>query len=80
MGIFLRSAGSLRMGGSRRIAVWLAILLFVVSSPPQLRSQALQGITGTVTDATGAIVPNANVTATNNATGVSKTGTTSSRT
>lgn len=40
--------------------------------------QALQGISGTVTDSTGAVIPNATVTATNDATNVSKTATTSS--
>jgi len=40
--------------------------------------QALQGISGTISDASGAVVPNATVTATNDATGVSKTLVTSS--
>jgi len=43
---------------------------------PHAIAQALQGITGTVTDQTGAVVPNATVTAKNDATGVSKTATT----
>ncbi|MBV9760523.1 MAG: TonB-dependent receptor [Acidobacteriaceae bacterium] len=42
------------------------------------RGQALQGINGTVTDATGATVPNATVTATNDQTSVSKISVTSS--
>lgn len=40
--------------------------------------QALSGISGTVTDSSGAIVPNATVTVTNNATAVTKTAVTSS--
>lgn len=62
----------------RGMAALLAIIIFVLSSPPRTQSQALQGITGTVTDASGAVVPNATVTVTNDATAVSKTGTTGS--
>ncbi len=57
---------------------FFAVLIFVLGSTTTLWSQALQGITGTVTDASGAVIPNATVTATNDATGVSKTATTSS--
>jgi hypothetical protein len=59
-------------------AAWVVVILLVLSSPLRMQSQALQGITGTVTDVTGGIVPNATVTVSNDATGVSKTGTTSS--
>ena len=47
----------------------LAFLLF--SSPTDLFAQGLSGITGTVTDPSGAVVPGARVVVTNNATGVS---------
>ncbi|MGH9583564.1 MAG: TonB-dependent receptor, partial [Bryobacteraceae bacterium] len=56
----------------------LAMLMAVLLSPVILRAQALQGITGTVVDPTGAIIPNAKVTATNDATGVANTATTNS--
>ncbi|MBV8809902.1 MAG: carboxypeptidase regulatory-like domain-containing protein, partial [Acidobacteriaceae bacterium] len=56
----------------------IAILLLIGISTPRVSAQALQGITGTVTDATGGIVPNATVTATNDATAVTKTATTTS--
>jgi hypothetical protein len=51
----------------------LIIILLLVSVPSRLRSQALAEMTGTVTDATGAVVSGANVTVTNIATNVSKT-------
>ncbi|MBV9301096.1 MAG: TonB-dependent receptor [Acidobacteriaceae bacterium] len=54
------------------------VLLFVLSFPARLRAQALSGITGTITDATGAVVPGATVTITNVATQVSKSAVTSS--
>jgi hypothetical protein len=44
----------------------------------QANAQALSGINGTVTDASGAVVPNAKVTVTNNATNVVRTTNTSS--
>lgn len=57
---------------------FLWVVLLALCSATMIWSQALQGITGTVTDATGASVPNAKVTATNDATAVSKTAVTSS--
>ncbi len=59
---------------------WLcfAICLLLVSIPHGLHAQALSGITGTVTDATGAVVPNAKVTVTNQATQVASHAVTSS--
>jgi hypothetical protein len=63
---------------SHAIATCLVLLALLLCYTPNARAQALQGITGSVTDATGAIVPNATVTATNDATGVAKTAVTSS--
>ena len=59
---------------------WLcfAICLLLISFPSGLHGQALSGITGTVTDASGAIVPNAKVTVTNQATQVASHAITSS--
>jgi hypothetical protein len=58
----------------------LLTLLALIALPNALKAQtAGEGtITGTVTDSTGAIIPNATVTATNTATNVSTTRTTSS--
>lgn len=52
--------------------ICLATLLLIAFNH-RANAQALQGISGTVTDATGAAVPNATVTATDVATGVSTT-------
>jgi hypothetical protein len=57
---------------------YLAIGLFLLSSPSGLYAQALSGITGTVTDPSGAVVPGARVVVTNNATGVNTETVTSS--
>ncbi|MBV8903574.1 MAG: TonB-dependent receptor, partial [Acidobacteriia bacterium] len=61
-----------------RLAAVAGVLALALCGASAAWSQALQGITGTVTDSTGAVVPNATVTATNDATGVSKTAVTSS--
>jgi hypothetical protein len=69
-----------RLAGKVRTA-WVAFSLGALFSTFFIGSadgQALQGINGTVTDATGATVPNATVTATNDETSVSKTSVTSS--
>src|SRR5205809_4040373 len=55
-----------------------AVCLLLFSSPPRLHAQALSGIAGTVTDSTGAVVPDAKVTVTNTATGVMTQSVTSS--
>jgi hypothetical protein len=47
-------------------------------SPSRLNAQALSGINGTVTDASGAVIPGANVTVTNIDTNVSRTAETTS--
>jgi Carboxypeptidase regulatory-like domain len=59
---------------------WLVVCLclFFLGSGSSLWAQLLQGISGTVTDASGAVIANAKVTATNNATGVVRTTDTSS--
>ncbi len=76
--IFVSALSCLRMGFRAWLVPCVAILLLVGGSIQRSDAQALQGITGTVTDATGAIVPNATVTATNDATGVVKTTATNS--
>jgi hypothetical protein len=58
------------------LAVFIGTLAIYGSRPA--RSQASAGITGTVTDPSGAVVPNANVTVTNESTNVSEKTTTSS--
>src|SRR5579864_5062685 len=59
---------------------WLcfAVCLLLISFPSGLRGQALSGVTGTVSDASGAVVPNAKVTVTNQATQVATHAITSS--
>ncbi|MBV9296222.1 MAG: TonB-dependent receptor [Acidobacteriaceae bacterium] len=57
---------------------WFAVLILAFCSTPRLWSQTISGISGTVTDASGAVVANASVTVKNNATAVAKTATTSS--
>lgn len=56
--------------------VCCAVLGILTSRPMQ--AQTLAGVNGTVSDSTGAVLPDARVTATNNATGVSKETHTSS--
>jgi hypothetical protein len=63
---------------SVRFLVALAVGFLLLSSPSGLRAQALSGITGTVTDVSGGVVPDAKVTATNTATGVASHATTGS--
>jgi hypothetical protein len=60
------------------LAGGLAFCLLLIFSPQGTRAQGLSGITGTITDESGAVIPGVTVTATNNATGVSShTATTS---
>jgi len=54
------------------------LLLLSFSLAPALRAQGLSGISGTVTDPSGGVVPGAKVTATNDATGVATHAVTSS--
>jgi len=53
------------------LAGGLAFCLLFVFSPQGVRAQGLSGVTGTITDESGAVIPNVAVTVTNNATGVS---------
>ncbi len=56
----------------------LVLLLGLLTYSPKLNAQALSGMTGTVIDASGGVVPNAKITITNDATNVSKTAETTS--
>jgi len=60
------------------IVVGLIIACLALFAPRAARAQASAGITGTVTDPSGAVVPNAQVTATNEGTSVSAHTVTSS--
>ena len=55
-----------------------AIACFALTSPRPISAQASAGITGTITDASGAVVPNAKVAVANDATSVSNSTVTSS--
>jgi hypothetical protein len=61
------------------LALWLCLgaVLACLAFGRTASAQAVAGITGTVTDASGAVVPNANVTITNEATGVTNKAVTS---
>src|SRR5947207_2376930 len=62
-----------------RTFVMLAVALLILASGPAVWSQTVQGvITGTITDPTGAVVPNATVTINNVGTGISQNATTGS--
>ena len=56
---------------------YLAVCLMLLGCASTLQAQTLAGINGTVTDPTGAVVVDAKVSVTNNATSVSRTATTS---
>ena len=53
---------------------WLCIVLFAYSFPAALLAQDTASITGTVTDSTGAAIPNAQVTVSSPAQGLKRTG------
>src|ERR1700741_3359316 len=62
-----------------RLVKWLGIALLALWMPQLTHAQGLSGITGTITDQTGAVVPDAKVTVTNNATNVVHTAVTTSQ-
>src|SRR5579872_111900 len=62
---------SLSIFTNASVPVYLALGLLLLILPPGLCAQGLSGINGTVTDPSGAVVPGAKVTATNDATSVS---------
>lgn len=74
MRIFLLSR--LRVVARLRLPAVVAACFLLLTS--QMHAQALSGMTGTVTDSTGAVIPDAKVTVTNNATGVMSDTVTSS--
>jgi hypothetical protein len=61
-----------------RRSFWITLCVLVLAMPATLYGQALSGITGVVTDASSAVVPNAKVTITNTATQVASHSITSS--
>ncbi len=63
---------------NRWIAFGVLITCLLLLAPQQVSGQASAGITGTITDPSGAVVPDAKVTVKNDATSVSSTTTTSS--
>ncbi len=64
-------------GGLVDASLLIACLVFVLSPPLLAQSASTGALSGTVTDASGAVVPNVTVTATNSDTGQVRTGTTS---
>ena len=61
------------------VAISLAVCLCFCFSPSSLHAQGLSGLTGTVTDQSGAVVPEAKVTVTNNSTSIVHTAVTTSQ-
>lgn len=78
MSLLTSSSLNLRAGGRNLIVSCITICFLLAATSAGLLGQALSGINGTVTDATGSVVPDAKVTVTNNATQVAKTAVTSS--
>jgi len=68
-----------RWTSRQALPISLAVCLFLCFSPSSLEAQGLSGMTGTVTDSTGAVVPDAKVTVTNTATNVVHTAVTTSQ-
>jgi hypothetical protein len=69
---------SARVTTQQWLAAALAVCFLCLSAPLSLHAQGLSGITGTVSDESGAVVPDAKVTVTNNATNVVRTAVTTS--
>ena len=61
-------------GGLVVVSLLIACLVFILSPPLLAQSASTGALSGTVTDATGAVVPNVTVTATNTDTGQVRTG------
>jgi len=75
LSVFLHKSLCMAVNPSLPACLVLCLLLL----PCGLRAQGLSGITGTVTDASGAVVPDGKVTVTNNATNVVRTAVTTSQ-
>jgi hypothetical protein len=71
------SKNLLRAGWQGTLAIGFVVML-AAALAPALHAQALGGMIGTVTDSTGAVIPGASVTATNDATSVTSRAVTSS--
>ena len=56
---------SLRASCRSTFVIYLTLCVLALSTSAGLRGQALSGITGTVTDASGAVIPAAKITITN---------------
>lgn len=59
-------------------AILCVVLVLLLFTPATVHAQGLSGMTGTVTDETGAVIPDAKVTVTNTATNVVHTAVTTS--
>src|SRR5215469_16479371 len=57
-------------GIMRRLSIWIAIFALVLSTSVTFAQTTSGELVGTVKDATGAVVPTATITVTNEATGV----------
>src|SRR3974390_548737 len=67
---------SIRATVSRRVATFFLLLFCAVFTARDVHAQATASIDGTVTDASGAAVPDAQIQARNTGTGISQTTTT----
>jgi hypothetical protein len=75
--VYLRECVSLFVRSSLPLCLIFGLML--VLAPSELRAQGLSGVTGTVTDASGAVVADARVTVTNTATNIVHTAVTTSQ-
>jgi Carboxypeptidase regulatory-like domain/TonB dependent receptor len=66
------TVSAFRSAGHKNVALCLALLIFAMLAPQVVTAQAVYGsVFGTVTDSTGAVVPNATVTVTDTTKGTS---------